>query len=144
MHTILARINFLPFALLLLGADHLTITLLCRETCSNHFILTVLLTVLRTSFSQWLIFLASTVSPLTDACGFNWCLCQYELLGQDVENITQVAEKALTMSKKVKRWLKARGKGLVCVYVLMILLLLAACYATYCANGGSECKKLSR
>lgn len=68
----------------------------------------------------------------------------YELLGQDVENITQVAEKALTMSKKVKRWLKARGKGLVCVYVLMILLLLAACYATYCANGGSECKKLSR
>jgi len=68
----------------------------------------------------------------------------YELLGQDIETITQVAEKALTMSKKVKRWLKARGKGLVCVYVLMILLLLAACYATYCANGGAECKKFSR
>eukprot|EP00658_Telonema_sp_P-2_P029640 TRINITY_DN22513_c0_g1_i4.p1 TRINITY_DN22513_c0_g1~~TRINITY_DN22513_c0_g1_i4.p1 ORF type:complete len:225 (-),score=68.94 TRINITY_DN22513_c0_g1_i4:121-795(-) len=61
----------------------------------------------------------------------------FEEMEQEMDDVTLVAEKAVEMSAKVNRWLKARGCGMVTIYVLMILLVLGICFAVYTAWGGS-------
>lgn len=62
----------------------------------------------------------------------------FELLEEKIENVTQVAEKAVGMADKVNRWLKARGTGMVVIYVVVILLVLAVAYSCYKAWGGAS------
>lgn len=55
----------------------------------------------------------------------------FELLEEKVDEAAIIAEKAVTMAQKINRWLKARGAGMVCIYVLMLLLVLGVAYAIY-------------
>lgn len=62
----------------------------------------------------------------------------FQLLSEKIDEVTEVAEKAVTMSDKVHRWLQARGTGMVCIYVLLLLLVLGIAYSVYVAWGGQE------